>query len=134
MTLICLSIATLLLLHTFRENIIFFYTPKDLLGLAFEDGDRRLRLGGLVEEGSIVRSDDGLEIVFTVKDESHRVLVTFTGLLPDLFRENQGVIAEGFLRDGIFVADTVLAKHDERYMPSEVAREMGYPTVGVGER
>ena len=106
--------------YILRKILIFFYTPKDILSLDIKD--RRFRLGGLVEPGSIFRSEDGLTTAFTIIDEHHKVLVTFTGLLPDLFREGQGIIAEGFLQDGIFVAEIVLAKHDERYMPANVAQ------------
>jgi cytochrome c-type biogenesis protein CcmE len=83
--------------------------------------DRRFRLGGLVEEGSVVRDEDGLTVRFIVTDLANVIPVTFTGILPDLFRQGQGVVAEGRLRaDGVFVATEVLAKHDETYIPADV--------------
>jgi cytochrome c-type biogenesis protein CcmE len=115
-----LGIAVALVLVAFNDNLVFFYSPTDLK--TKEVGDRRVRIGGLVEEASLKREGDGKTITFTVTDGANAVAVTYTGSLPDLFREGQGVVAEGKLgRDGVFQAATVLAKHDEKYMPPEVA-------------
>ncbi|MDB5405819.1 MAG: ccmE [Rhodospirillales bacterium] len=116
-----LGLATFLVLTAFSDNLVFFYSPSDLKTkhVPFE---RQLRIGGLVEEHSVKREADGKTIDFRVTDGSNTVAVTFTGGLPDLFREGQGVVAEGVLRrDGSFLASNVLAKHDEKYMPPEVA-------------
>lgn len=116
-----LGVAAALTLTAFQDNLLFFYSPSDLQtrSLAVE---QRFRLGGLVAEESFERQPDGLTVGFTVTDLAHTVPVVFSGILPDLFREGQGVIAEGKLRDdGVFVASDVLAKHDETYMPREVA-------------
>jgi cytochrome c-type biogenesis protein CcmE len=114
-----LGTATALALSAFEDNIVFFYSPSDLQ--AKQVGERTFRLGGLVEEGSVRKAADGLTTEFRVTDTASSVPVTYTGSVPDLFREGQGVIAEGRLRgDGTFVAREVLAKHDESYMPPEV--------------
>lgn len=117
-----LGTATFLTLTAFEGNIVYFYSPSDLREQAGDLDDRRLRLGGLVEEGSVERLPDGHTIRFRVTDTASAVPVTYTGIVPDLFREGQGVVAEGSLgTDGVFVAREVLAKHDETYMPPEVA-------------
>ena len=115
-----LAVALGLVLFAMRDTIVFFRAPSDIVSMNIKPGTR-LRLGGLVAEGSVVRQP-GQKVVFVVKDANHAVTVHYTGLLPDLFREGQGVVAEGVL-DGAdsFRADSVLAKHDERYMPREVA-------------
>jgi len=116
---VVLSVAAALALSAMRDSIMFFVTPSELAAKPVEPGTR-FRLGGLVEQGSIDR--DGLNIRFRVTDGGANLPVTYHGLLPDLFRERQGVVAEGKLdASGVFVADKVLAKHDERYMPREVA-------------
>ena len=103
-----------------RDNIVFFYGPSELAQKAPPPG-ARLRLGGLVRQGSL-QHEGGESIRFTVTDLKQDVPVTYVGLLPDLFREGQGVVAEGtFGADHVFHADSILAKHDERYMPREVA-------------
>jgi cytochrome c-type biogenesis protein CcmE len=113
-----------LVLSAFEENLVFFYSPTDLVEKELPDG-RRFRLGGLVEEGSVNRLSDGLTVEFVVTDLSATVPVVFRGPLPDLFREGQGVITEGVLTaGGVFEADSVLAKHDENYMPPEVAEAL----------
>src|SRR5919197_3110849 len=115
-----LSLAVGLVLVALRDNIVFFYTPSELAQKAIQAG-QRLRIGGLVKKGSLVRNGERT-VRFTVTDTKQEVEVTYTGLLPDLFREEQGVVAEGTLGgDRIFHADSILAKHDERYMPREVA-------------
>ena len=114
-----LAIAAGLVLNAFEDSLVFFYSPSDLAEKPVEPG-KRFRLGGLVEEGSIERA--GATLKFLVTDLSRNVPVAFTGIVPDLFREGQGVIAEGSLdAGGTFVATEVLAKHDETYMPKEVA-------------
>ncbi len=114
-----LGIAAGLMLNAFEDNIVFFYSPTELKAKQLEP-DQRLRLGGLVEDGSLKKIDGGTAI-FRVTDTANVITVSYRGILPDLFREGQGVIAEGRLKDGKFVAEEVLAKHDENYMPPEVA-------------
>ena len=115
-----LGVAAGLVLHALSDAITFFYTPSDVVAKNVEPGTR-VRLGGLVADGSVVRGQ-GKEVGFSVTDTDKTIPVTYIGILPDLFREGQGVIAEGVLQvDGRFKADTVLAKHDENYMPREVA-------------
>ena len=112
--------AVLLVMVAFSQSIAYFYVPGDLAKADVAPGTR-IRLGGLVESGTVKR-DGGSTVTFTVTDTLADVPVTYTGILPDLFREGQGVVAEGaFGADGLFVADTVLAKHDETYMPKDVA-------------
>jgi cytochrome c-type biogenesis protein CcmE len=118
-----LGVAAALILNAASDNLLFFYTPTQLVEKGEPDG-RRFRLGGLVEEGSVVRRADGITVDFRVTDLTNTVPVTYTGVLPDLFREGQGVIAHGRMQDGVFVADEVLAKHDENYMPPEVAKSL----------
>ena len=115
-----LGVAVGLVLFALRDNIVFFYGPSDVAEQDIVPGTR-MRVGGLVVEGSVVRSVDA-HVRFEVTDFSETLTVTYVGLLPDLFREGQGVVTEGvLLADGTFAADTVLAKHDENYMPPEVA-------------
>ncbi|WP_038036735.1 cytochrome c maturation protein CcmE [Thermopetrobacter sp. TC1] len=115
-----LSLAVGLILYALRDTIVFFYTPTEMAEKNVQPGTR-LRLGGLVEKGSFRQGENGI-IHFAVTDTNKSVKVTYKGVLPDLFREGQGVVAEGVLQpDGTFKADTVLAKHDEKYMPREVA-------------
>lgn len=121
---IALSLSTALILIAFEDNIIFFYTPSNLVDRKVPPG-QKFRLGGLVENNSVQRSPDGLTIFFKVVDGQQNIPVSFRGLLPDLFREGQGVIAEGALNSkGTFVATEVLAKHDENYLPKEVAEAL----------
>lgn len=117
--LLLLGSAAALVLSAFEENIVFFMSPSDVV--AGKVGpDRSFRLGGLVEEGSVDRSA-GKTVTFRITDLANTVVVSYTGILPDLFREGQGVVSEGKLVGGTFMADEVLAKHDETYMPPEVA-------------
>ena len=119
-----LGVAAALTLAAFQDNLLFFYSPSDLQERRLAD-DQRFRLGGLVAESSFESLDDGVTKRFVVTDLSHTVPVVFRGILPDLFREGQGVVAEGRLRpDGVFEASDVLAKHDETYMPREVAEAL----------
>jgi cytochrome c-type biogenesis protein CcmE len=116
----CLGIAAALVLNAFNDDLVFFYSPTDLMQKHPAIG-RTLRIGGLVEDGSVKRLEGGKRIAFKVTDGSHEVDVAYTGVLPDLFREGQGVIAEGMLTpSGAIEATTVLAKHDEKYMPPDV--------------
>lgn len=117
-------------LTAFRDSVVFFFSPSELVAQGHFDPDRRLRIGGLVKEGSVQKIDDGKTVTFTVTDMKNSVTVAYTGILPDLFREGQGVVAEGHMDGkGEFVAQEVLAKHDENYMPREVAdalKKSGY--------
>lgn len=127
-----LSVAAILMLFAFRQSIVFFHTPSDVAEHKVAPG-ARFRLGGLVKAGSVVRGD-GTKVSFSVTDTLQTVPVSYEGILPDLFREGQGVVAEGILGpDGHFVADTVLAKHDETYMPPEVAKALEEKGVKLGE-
>lgn len=111
--------ATALVLTAFSSNLVFFYSPSDLKAQAIS-ADRRVRIGGLVEDGSVKRGAES-RIAFRITDGKTDVAVVYHGILPDLFREGQGVVAEGRLEpDRVFDASTILAKHDERYMPREV--------------
>ena len=114
------GVATAFALQAFQKNLLYYYSPSQIQ--AGEAPDARVfRVGGLVENGSLKREPGSLEVRFTLTDYAHQVGVSYTGVLPDLFREGQGVIARGKLRqDGTFVAEEVLAKHDENYMPPEV--------------
>ena len=115
-----LAIAVALMLNAFRDNIVFFNSPSDVAEKHIAPGTR-IRLGGLVKTGSLARGDH-MNVRFEVTDGSHEINVVYQGVLPDLFREGQGVVAEGALDGaGSFNADTILAKHDEMYMPKEVA-------------
>ncbi len=121
---VALFAAAALVLSAFEENLVFFYSPSDLATQQVPP-ERAFRLGGLVEEGSLERQSDGVTMAFRITDLDQSVTVTYRGLLPDLFREGQGVVAQGTMgADGIFVASEVLAKHDENYMPREVAEAL----------
>ena len=115
-----LGLAAGLVLTALDDTLVFFHDPSTIKEREFSP-EQRLRVGGLVEENSVVRGDDGLTVRFIITDLAHTVPVTYSGILPDLFREGQGVVAEGYLKSGVFEADEVLAKHDENYMPREVA-------------
>lgn len=118
--LVALGGATALVLVAFNDNLVFFYSPSELKAKAVM-ADRRVRIGGLVEAHSLTRAADGRGVSFRITDGAADVAVVYQGLLPDLFREGQGAVAEGKLRaDGVFAASSVLAKHDENYMPREV--------------
>jgi cytochrome c-type biogenesis protein CcmE len=124
--------AVLLVMFAFSQAVAYFYVPGDLAKAHLAPGTR-IRLGGLVEAGSVKRGD-GMTVSFSVTDTLDRVPVTYTGILPDLFREGQGVVAEGAFVAGspVFVADTVLAKHDETYMPKDVADRLKAQGVSLG--
>ena len=114
------GIATAFALQAFQQNLLYYYSPSQILAGEAPDS-RSFRVGGLVQDGSVQRAPGSLEVRFTLTDFSNTVGVSYTGVLPDLFREGQGIIARGKLKDdGVFVAEEVLAKHDENYMPPEV--------------
>ncbi len=117
-----LGLAAGLILYAIRDTIVFFYTPSEIAEKHVAPGTR-LRLGGLVENNSLTKA--GSTATFLVTDKIGTIKVSYTGQLPDLFREGQGVVAEGAVSpDGVFIADTVLAKHDEKYMPKDVADKL----------
>lgn len=116
--------ALMLMLIALEDSVTFFYTPSQVAEKKVPPG-QRLRLGGLVEEKSVRKLDDGVTVEFKVTDRAKSLTVRYKGVLPDLFREGQGVVTQGALQpDGVFSAATVLAKHDERYVPKEVVDEM----------
>ena len=127
-----LGLAMVMMSFAFRDNIVFFYGPTELAQKAPSPGSR-LRIGGLVKEGSLVRAA-GNVVTFAITDKTSDVAVSYIGLLPDLFREGQGVVAEGVLKSpGVFAADNVLAKHDETYMPRDVADALKKQGVWQGK-
>ena len=118
------GIAGALALSAFQKNVMFFFDPSQVAAGEVKQGER-FRLGGMVSKGSFHRQPGSLEVSFVVTDFKNELPVKYTGVLPDLFREGQGVVAHGRMGgDGVFVADEVLAKHDEKYMPPEVARSL----------
>ena len=129
------AIAGTLALQAFRSNVMFFFDPSQIVAGEVKSG-QRFRMGGMVEKGSLVRQPGSLDVRFAVTDFKQTVHVRYSGVLPDLFREGAGVVAHGRLAaDGDFVADEVLDKHDEKYMPPEVARSLkkGEPRTGAPE-
>jgi len=117
-----LALAAVFGFTAIRKNMMYFYTPTDLVAHKVAD-HARLRLGGLVTPGSLKRGE-GLNVEFWLADCQESVAVRYEGILPDLFREGQGIVATGQLQDGVFIADEVLAKHDEKYMPPELAASL----------
>lgn len=117
--LVALIVAALLAMWGLRSQASFFYTPADIAAGRAHDGEA-MRLGGMVERGSVQHLPDGVSIRFVLIDGKAQAPVVFRGIVPDLFREGSGAVAEGRLEKGTFVADTILAKHDERYMPPEL--------------
>jgi cytochrome c-type biogenesis protein CcmE len=116
-----LGIAVALVLSAFQENLVFFYSPTQVANKEAPQG-KAFRIGGLVEQGSLKRGSDGLTVSFNVTDTAKVIPVTYSGILPDLFKEGKGVVAQGKIGpDGVFHATEVLAKHDENYMPPEAA-------------
>ena len=115
----CFIIGTILIV--LQDNILFFYTPSEILQKDLKQNEK-VRLGGLVEENSVIRNDT--KINFTITDLKKTIEVTYEGLLPDLFREGQGVIVKGYLQNNIFEATEVFAKHDENYMPPEIKKKL----------
>ena len=117
--------AAALALTAFEDSVVFFFSPSEIVEKSPIDPDQRLRIGGLVEEGTVTKLQDGKTIAFVVTDMAQSVTVAYSGILPDLFREGQGIVAEGHMNaNGTFVASEVLAKHDENYMPPEVAESL----------
>jgi cytochrome c-type biogenesis protein CcmE len=119
-----LGVAAALVLNAFQSNLVFFFTPSQIASGEAPKG-RQFRVGGLVKEGSLRREGDGTTIVFDVTDNAQTISVAYTGILPDLFKEGRGVVAQGAIEaDGRFRASNVLAKHDENYMPPEAAEAL----------
>ena len=119
--LLALAVASMLILNAFQSNLVFFFTPTQVANGEVPQG-RGFRIGGMVEDGSLTREGDGRTVHFVMTDLAKRVPVTFKGILPDLFKEGKGAVAQGQLgADGTFLASEVLAKHDENYMPPEAA-------------
>ncbi|MGK7295170.1 MAG: cytochrome c maturation protein CcmE [Candidatus Wenzhouxiangella sp. M2_3B_020] len=133
--LVCgIAVAASVAVVSLNQNMMFFVSPSDVEAQELPP-DRQFRLGGLVVDGSVEHADQGLEVRFAVTDGAAEVPVVFDGILPDLFREGQGIVAHGFLRNGRFEAHEVLAKHDENYMPPEVKKALektGHPAGGSG--
>lgn len=121
--LIICGAAAALVFNAFEENLVFFFSPSQVAAHEAPEG-RAFRIGGFVQEGSVQRQKDGVTVRFDVTDTAHTVPVTYKGSLPDLFKEGKGVVAQGKLQNGVFVADQVLAKHDENYMPPEAEKAM----------
>jgi cytochrome c-type biogenesis protein CcmE len=117
------GVAGALALSAFRSNVTFFFDPTQVAAGEVKTGEH-FRLGGMVEKGSVKRAPGSLEVHFMVTDFKHEIPVVYDRVLPDLFREGTGVVAHGHMANGTFVADEVLAKHDEKYMPPEVARSL----------
>ena len=119
--LVGMGLATALILTAFEKNLMYFYSPSEVAA-GEAPTERKFRVGGLVVDGSVKRVPDSLAVEFDITDTAHEMTVTYTGILPDLFREGQGIVAHGRSRpDGVFDASEILAKHDENYMPPEVA-------------
>jgi len=117
-----LGIAAALALNAFQDNLVFFFSPSQIAAKQAPTG-RTFRVGGLVQEGTIKRETDGLTVRFTVTDTAQSIPVVYKGILPDLFKEGKGCVAQGKIgADGVFYADQVLAKHDENYMPPEAGQ------------
>jgi cytochrome c-type biogenesis protein CcmE len=131
--LLVVAVAVGLVLRAFNSNLVFFFTPSDIAQKKVPQ-DRAFRLGGLVTAGTVKRDPNGLTVRFDVTDTAQTIPVSFTGILPDLFKEGKGVVAQGKLGpDGVFTASEVLAKHDENYMPPEAAEALkraGHPVEG----
>ena len=117
------GVAATLGMQALRSNVMFFFDPSQVAAGEVPKGER-FRLGGMVVKGSIEKTPGTLDVRFLVTDFKHTVPVTYSKILPDLFRDGQGVVAHGRLQEGVFVADEVLAKHDEKYMPPEVAESL----------
>jgi len=117
------GVAAFLATQAFKSNVMFFFDPSQIAA-GEAPPDKRFRLGGMVQKGSIDKTPGSLDVRFLVTDFRHTVAVKYSGILPDLFREGQGVIAHGRMNGDVFVADEILAKHDEKYMPPEVAKSL----------
>ena len=122
--------AVVLAMWGLKDRAAYFYTPADIAAGKAAVG-KAMRLGGMVQQGSVGKAADGITVTFTVEDGDAKTPVTYRGIVPNLFREGSGVVAEGRLRaDGVFVADNILAKHDERYMPPELGNQAAEHKVG----
>ncbi|WP_301101707.1 cytochrome c maturation protein CcmE [Propionivibrio sp.] len=123
--LVILGLVVALVLNAFQSNLVFFFSPTQVVAGEAPKG-KSFRIGGMVREGSIKREPDGVTLRFVMTDTENDMTVAYTGILPDLFKEGKGAVAQGRLRDdGIFIASEVLAKHDENYMPPEAAKAVG---------
>ena len=123
-SLAALGLATWLVLGAFRQNLVFFFSPTQVAAKE-APVNKTFRIGGLVENGSLKRENDGLTIRFTVTDTANTIPVVYKGIMPDLFKEGRGCVAQGRIgSDGVFYADQIMAKHDENYMPPEAARAL----------
>ena len=123
--LVILGLIVTLVLNAFRSNLVFFFSPSQVAA-GEAPRDKSFRIGGLVKEASLKREADGVTLAFIITDTAHDVPVRYKGILPDLFKEGKGAVAQGKLgEDGVFVASEVLAKHDENYMPPEAAQAVG---------
>lgn len=121
LALFSISLSFFIISKVFKDNLVFFFTPSELYERKINP-EKLMRIGGLVENGSVVRENN--KILFTITDLKKSIPVEYHGMLPDLFREGQGVVAEGYYRDGMLAACEVLAKHDEKYMPPEVMKAL----------
>ena len=129
-----LGVAAALVLNAFQSNLVFFFTPSQVAAKEAPHG-RTFRVGGLVEDKSLQRDKDGLTVRFNVTDTAQTIPVVYTGILPDLFKEGKGVVAQGKLGpDGVFTASEVLAKHDENYMPPEAAEAVNRAHIDATEK
>ena len=128
-----LGIAAALVLNAFQSNLVFFFTPTQIAAGEAPKG-KAFRLGGLVKDGSLKRQPDGLTVQFIVTDTAKEITVAYTGILPDLFKEGKGVVAQGQLKDCVFTASEVLAKHDENYMPPEAAEAVNRAHIDATEK
>ncbi len=128
--LLSVAAATTVAMQAFEDNLLYFYDPSQIVA-GQAPVDKKFRIGGLVTPGSIARQPGSMEVRFVVSDNAHSMPVAYSGLLPDLFREGQGVIAHGRLQNGVFYAEEVLAKHDENYMPPEVAASIKHAPDGA---
>ena len=126
------AIATTIALKASNNNLVYFVDPSQIAAGQAPAG-KSFRVGGMVTKGSVHREAGSLEVRFVLTDFAHDVTVSYTGVLPDLFREGQGIIAHGQLKEGVFIADEVLAKHDEKYMPPDVAKSLKKPPPAASE-
>ncbi|MBK9079491.1 MAG: cytochrome c maturation protein CcmE [Hyphomicrobium sp.] len=125
-----LAACGVLVMTAMRDNIVFFHTPSDIQEGKVIAG-QQTRIGGLVEKDSVIRQQDGMNVTFRITDGANAIGVRYSGILPDLFREQQGVVAEGLVKNGTFEATTILAKHDENYMPREVSETLKNGVVPI---
>jgi cytochrome c-type biogenesis protein CcmE len=125
-----LAACGVLVMTAMRDNSVFFHTPSDIQEGKVIAG-QQTRIGGLVEKDSVIRQQDGMNVTFRITDGANAIGVRYSGILPDLFREQQGVVAEGLVKNGTFEATTILAKHDENYMPREVSETLKNGVVPI---